>query len=70
MNHPNGLEFSVDGKTLYVSNSRPDPHLHEYSVNDSGLLTNSRIVAEMPYGNLGELSGVPDGLKLDAKGKI
>ena len=70
MNHPNGLGFSVDGKTLYVSNSRPDPHLHAYSVDDSGLLTNSRIVAEMPYGNLGELSGVPDGLKLDAKGNI
>ena len=70
MNHPNGLGFSVDGKTLYVSNSRPDPHLHAYSVDDSGLLTNSRIVAEMPYGTLGELSGVPDGLKLDAKGNI
>jgi len=70
MNHPNGLGFSVDGKTLYVSNSRPDPHLHAYSVDSSGLLINSRIVAEMPYGNLGELSGVPDGLKLDAKGNI
>ena len=70
MNHPNGLGFSVDRKTLYVSNSRPDPHLHAYSVDDSGLLTNSRIVAEMPYGTLGELSGVPDGLKLDAKGNI
>ena len=70
MNHPNGLGFSVDGKTLYVSNSRPDPHLHAYSVDISGLLINSRIVAEMPYGILGELSGVPDGLKLDAEGNI
>ena len=70
MNHPNGLGFSVDGKTLYVSNSRPDPHLHAYSVDSSGLLINSRIVAEMPYGILGELSGVPDGLKLDAEGNI
>jgi gluconolactonase len=70
MNHPNGLGFSVDGKTLYVSNSRPDPHLHAYSVDISGLLINSRIVAEMPYGILGEFSGVPDGLKLDAEGNI
>ncbi len=70
MNHPNGLGFSVDGKTLYVSNSRPDPHLHAYSVDSSGLLINSSIVAEMPYGILGELSGVPDGLKLDAEGNI
>jgi len=70
MNHPNGLGFSVDGKTLYVSNSRPDPHLHAYSVDNSGMLNDSRIVAEMPYGNLGEFSGVPDGLKLDAEGNI
>ena len=70
MNHPNGLGFSVDGKTLYVSNSRPDPHLHAYSVDNGGMLNDSRIVAEMPYGNLGELSGVPDGLKLDAEGNI
>ena len=70
MNHPNGLGFSVDGKTLYVSNSRPDPHLHAYSVDNSGMLNDSRIVAEMAYGNLGELSGVPDGLKLDAEGNI
>ena len=70
MNHPNGLGFSVDGKTLYVSNSRPAPHLHAYSVDNSGMLNDSRIVAEMPYGNLGELSGVPDGLKLDAEGNI
>ena len=70
MNHPNGLGFSVDGKTLYVSNSRPDPHLHAYSVDSSGMLNNSRIVAEMPYGNLEELSGVPDGLKLDVEGNI
>ena len=70
MNHPNGLGFSVDGKTLYVSNSRPDPHLHAYSVDNSGMWNDSRVVAEMPDGNLGELSGVPDGLKLDAEGNI
>ena len=70
MNHPNGLGFSVDRKTLYVSNSRPDPHLHAYSVDNSGMLNDSRIVAEMPYGSLGELSGVPDGLKLDVEGNI
>ena len=32
MNHPNGLAFSPDGSVLYVSNSRPDPHLHRYDV--------------------------------------
>jgi len=70
MNHPNGLAFSRDQKTLYVSNSRPDPHLHAYDVPPDGQLTGSRRVREMPYGPAGELDGVPDGLKLDARGNI
>ncbi len=70
MNHPNGLAFSGDHTTLYVSNSRPDPHLHAYDVSPGGELTNSRVVYEMPYGPAGELDGVPDGLKLDADGNI
>jgi gluconolactonase len=70
MNHPNGLAFSSDFKTLYVSNSRPDPHLHAYDVSDDGTLSNSRLVCEMSYGPAGELDGVPDGLKLDADGNI
>ncbi len=70
MNHPNGLAFSPDGKTLYVSNSRPDPHLHAYDVAEDGSLGNSRVVDEMPYGPAGEVDGVPDGLKLDEAGNI
>jgi sugar lactone lactonase YvrE len=70
MNHPNGLAFSGDHKTLYVSNSRPDPHLHAYDVSPGGALSNSRRVCEMPYGPAVELDGVPDGLKLDANGNI
>ncbi len=70
MNHPNGLAFSRDHKSLYVSNSRPDPHLHAYDVSSSGELINSRRVCEMTYGPAGELDGVPDGLKLDADGNI
>jgi sugar lactone lactonase YvrE len=70
MNHPNGLAFSNDMKTLYSSNSRPDPHLHAYDVAADGTLSNSRRVHEMPYGPAGELDGVPDGLKLDADGNI
>ena len=70
MNHPNGLAFSRDHTVLYVSNSRPDPHLHAYDVSPDGILGNSRCVCEMPYGPAGELDGVPDGLKLDADGNI
>lgn len=70
MNHPNGLAFSPDGSKLYVSNSRPDPHLHVYDVAADGSLAGSRIVDPMPYGLAGELDGVPDGLKLDEAGNI
>lgn len=70
MNHPNGLAFSPDGSVLYVSNSRPDPHLHAYDIAQDGSLSNSRIVDDMPYGPAGELDGVPDGLKLDEAGNI
>ncbi len=70
MNHPNGLAFSPDGKTLYSSNSRPDPHMHTYDVAPDGTLSNSRRVDEMPYGPAGELDGVPDGMKLDEAGNI
>lgn len=70
MNHPNGLAFSADGTVLYVSNSRPDPHLHRYDVAADGSLSNGRIVDPMPYGPAGELDGVPDGLKLDEQGNI
>ncbi len=70
MNHPNGLAFSPDGSTLYVSNSRPDPHLHAYDVAADGSLSNSRVVDQMPYGAAGELDGVPDGLKIDEAGNI
>ena len=70
INHPNGLAFSPDGNTLYVSNSRPDPHLHAYDVASDGSLSGSRVVQEMPYGPAGELDGVPDGLKLDEDGNI
>ena len=70
MNHPNGLAFSPDGKRLYASNSRPDPHMHCYDVAADGSLSNSRRVDEMPYGPQGELDGVPDGMKIDEAGNI
>ncbi len=70
MNHPNGIAFSPDESVLYVSNSRPDPHLHVYRVRENGTLTDSEVFDEMPYGPQGEADGVPDGLKVDEAGRI
>ncbi|NQW18301.1 MAG: SMP-30/gluconolactonase/LRE family protein [Chloroflexi bacterium] len=84
MNHPNGIAFSPDESVLYASNSRPDPHLHAYDVAADGALSNSRVIAEMPYvpaegtfekypgvfRSKSELGGVPDGMKVDEAGRI
>ena len=45
MNHPNGLAFSPDEMLLYVSNTRPDPHLRVYDVRPDGTLSNGRVFA-------------------------
>lgn len=86
MNHPNGIAFSPDERKLYVSNSRPDPHLHVYDVLPDGQLRNGEIFSEMPYvaapkglnflahaedvRPAAERGGVPDGLKVDEAGRI
>ena len=49
MPHPNGLAFSPDELLLYVSNTRPNPHMYVYEVAADGSLSNGREFAEMPY---------------------
>lgn len=86
MNHPNGLAFSPDESLLYVSNTRPNPHMYVYDVAPDGSLSNGRVFDEMPYeaaepgatfrshsGQLrpaAEQNGVPDGLKVDVEGRV
>jgi len=86
MNHPNGLAFSPDETKLYVSNTRPDPHLYVFDVRPDGALANGRLFAELPYvpaepgttfttsaglvRPAAEKGGVPDGLKVDVEGRI
>ena len=67
MGQPNGIGFSPDGKTLYVSNSMPDMVVRAYDVAADGKLSKQRILYRWPA-NSGP--GVPDGLKVDSAGNV
>jgi gluconolactonase len=67
---PNGIGFSPDGRTLYVSNSEPEMFVNAYPVLPGGrvgkprrLITYPKVGGTMPV-------DVPDGLKVDAQGNI
>jgi gluconolactonase len=66
MTQPNGIGFSPDGKTLYVSNSLPDMYVRAYDVSADGKLSNPRKLISFP----GSATDVPDGLKVDSAGNI
>jgi sugar lactone lactonase YvrE len=62
---PNGMAFSPDGKTLYVSDSHPSVQLiwaFDYDI-DSGTPHNRRIFVDM-----NQHPGRPDGAAVDAEG--
>jgi gluconolactonase len=66
MTQPNGIGFSPDGKTLYVSNSLPEMYIRAYDVAADGTLSNPRKLISFP----GSAPDVPDGLKVDSAGNI
>jgi len=65
---PNGIGFSPDGKTLYVSNFGPRMYVNAYDVGGSGTLSNRRVLIEFADHSAGK--GGPDGLKVDTAGNI
>lgn len=72
MGAPNGIAFSPDGKTLYISGGtrKFSPfELRAYDVGPDGALSNKRVLAdfgtEEPFGR-----GPPDGMKVDVVGNI
>lgn len=64
---PNGIGFSPDGKTLYVSNYGPEMFVRAYDVGPDGKLSRPRVLISYPHPQ-GE--GGPDGLKVDMAGNI
>jgi len=64
---PNGIGFSPDFKTLYVSNYGPEMYLRAYDVHPGGTLSNGRDLVRFAAGTG---RGGPDGLKVDSAGNI
>ena len=65
---PNGISFSPDGKTLYVSNYGPKMYVNAYDVGANGSVSNRRVLIEFADNSAGK--GGPDGLKVDTAGNI
>ncbi len=68
LSYPNGLAFSPDASSLYVSNSKPEDErsLWVYDVHSDGSLGSGRLLAWM----LADAEGVPDGMKVHQSGEI
>jgi gluconolactonase len=63
---PNGIGFSPDGKTLYVSNSGPKMSVEKFTVGSNGEVSGRTTLISYP----GSAPDVPDGLKVDSAGNI
>ena len=73
---PNGLAFSPDESILYINDSqgvfvnsnmfRSVGRIDTFDVRPNGMLANRRVFCELR----GELSGIPDGMKVDVEGNV
>nr|WP_314446584.1 SMP-30/gluconolactonase/LRE family protein [uncultured Sphingomonas sp.] len=71
LSFPNGLAFSPDGRTLYVSNSDPARALIlAFDVAPGGDLSNRRVFADMTSLAASGLPGLPDGMTVDERGNL
>lgn len=67
---PNGIAFSPDGRTLYISNAdRADPVWFAFSVEPDGTIHNRRVFrSAAPF--VTQYEGAPDGMKVDSAGNL
>ncbi len=64
---PNGLAFSPDEKTMYVSNSEPKKFWMKYRVQADGSLTDGKLFYDA---SADPRPGNPDGVKVDVEGNV
>lgn len=68
LGRPNGIAFSPDGRTMYVSNTEPTRKVvMAYDVADDGGVSNGRVFVD---GTADDSPGMPDGLKVDLQGNV
>jgi gluconolactonase len=68
---PNGIAFSPDGRTLYVSNSDPARAvIVAWDVGPQGRLSHRRLFADMTALAARGLPGLPDGMCIDFVGDL
>lgn len=68
---PNGIAFSPDGRTLYVSNSDPkNAVILAFDVSPAGKLSGRRVFADMNALAAKGLPGLPDGMCIDERGDL
>ncbi|WP_090334497.1 SMP-30/gluconolactonase/LRE family protein [Dyadobacter koreensis] len=71
LSRPNGLSFSPDGKTLYVSQSDPEKAiLMAYPLQADGSVGKGKMLYDATPMSKTGLTGLPDGFKLDIEGNI
>jgi len=68
LGRPNGIAFSPDLRTMYVSNTEAARKvIMAYDVSSDGTVANGRIFAD---GTAVTAPGMPDGLKVDTRGNV
>lgn len=72
MTRPNGIALSPDEKTLYVANSDPDKAIWmAFPINADGTLGQGKMIHDATADvKASPEKGLPDGMKVDAKGNI
>jgi gluconolactonase len=72
MTRPNGIALSPDEKTLYVANSDPDKAVvMAFPLNADGTLGKGKVIHDVTAEvKANPEKGLPDGMKVDAKGNI